>query len=81
MNKVSKLTDKDAYRDQWNHRTKPCLLLGGCMLKVWDIAGMKKISELYAILVVPWAGIYVLEAFESSKLLCPGDKNLCIGSQ
>ena len=29
----------------------------------------------YTILVVPWAEIYVLEAFKSSKIYCPGDKN------
>ena len=41
----------------------------------------EKILQLYTILVVPWAGIYVLEAFESSKIHCPGDKYLCMGSQ
>ena len=39
----------------------------------------EKILQLYAILLVPWARIYVLEAFESSKIHCPGDKNLCMG--
>ena len=41
----------------------------------------EKILQLYAALVVPWAGIYVLEAFESSKIHCPPDKNLCNASQ
>ena len=68
------------------------LLEGGCsntgsdtlyvkkMLKVWDIAGMDKILQLYTILAVPRAEIYVLEVFESSKIHCPGDKNLCMRS-
>ena len=41
----------------------------------------EKILQLYTILVVPWAEIYVLEVFESSKVHCPGDKNLCMRSQ
>ena len=41
----------------------------------------EKILQLYTILVVPWAGICVLEAFESSKIHCPSDKNLCMLSQ
>ena len=27
MNKVLKITNKEAYKDQWNHRMKPCLFL------------------------------------------------------
>ena len=41
----------------------------------------EKILLLYTILMVPWAGIYVFEAFKSSKIHCPGDRNLCMGSQ
>ena len=41
----------------------------------------EKILQLYTILVVPWTGIYVLGAFESSKIHCPGGKNLCMWSQ
>ena len=52
------------------------------MLIVWDIAGMKNLTALHIrLLVVPWTGIYVLEAFESSRINCPGGKNLCMGSQ
>ena len=95
MNKVLKINNKEAYRDQWNHRTKPCLLLGGgCSNTGSDILYIKKmlvnsvghssnekILQLYTILVAPWAGIYIFEAFESLKIHCPGDKNLCMGSQ
>ena len=41
----------------------------------------EKIFQLYTILVVPWAEIYVSEAFKSFEIHCPGDKNLCMGSQ
>ena len=68
MNKVSKITDKEAYRDQWIHRTNPCLLLGGrCFSTGSDILYIKKmlvnsvgnsrdekILQLYTTLVVPW---------------------------
>ena len=56
MNEVSKITDKETYRNQWNH-IKSCLLLwercsntgsdntghqkDACLI-VWVIAGMKK---------------------------------------
>ena len=39
----------------------------------------ERILQLYIVLVVPWAGIYVLEPFESSKIHCPGDKKLVYG--
>ena len=39
----------------------------------------EEILQLYTILIVPWTGIYILEAFESSKIHCPGDKSLCWG--
>ena len=81
MNNVLKSTNKEVYRDQWNHRMKPCLFGGGCSSTGSDILYNKKmhvdsvghsrdekILQLYTILVVPWAGIYVLEAFESSKI-------------
>ena len=90
-----KITNKEAYRDQWNHRMKPCFLLGGgCSSPGSDILYIKKmhvnsvghsrdekVSQFYAIVVVLWLGIYVLEAFESSKIHCPGKMNLCMGSQ
>ena len=74
---------------------KPCLLLGrGCSNTGNDILYIKKmhgnslghirdekILQLYTILVVPGAGIYVFVAFESSKIHCPGDKKSCMGSQ
>ena len=44
---------------------------------VWDIAGMKK-SQFYTILVVPFAGIYVLEAFKSSKSIALVTKTPCV---
>ena len=93
MNKMSKITDKEAFIYQRNHRTKPCLLLEGrCSNTGSDILHIKKMHvnsvrhsrdekslQLYTILVVPLAGIYVLEAFESSKIHCPGDKNVMYG--
>ena len=41
----------------------------------------EKLLQLYTILLVLSAGIYVLEALQSSKIHCPGDKSLCMGSQ
>ena len=38
---------------------------------------MKK-SQFYTILVVPWAGIYVLEAFKSSKSIALVTKTPCV---
>ena len=68
------------------------LLGGGCSNTGSDILYIKKmhvnsvghsrdekILQLYTILVVPCAGIYVLEEFESSKIYCPGDKKLVYG--
>ena len=107
MNKVLKITTKEDYRGQCNHRMKPCLFLAwhyqeDQLIHVVrrgsntgsDILYFKKmhvnsvehttgenILQLYTILVVPWAGIYVLEGFESSKIHCSGDKSLCMGSQ
>ena len=107
MNKVLKITNKEDYRDLWNHRMKPCLALSGrstntccwerdvpILAVIYDILYIKnmhvnsvrhisdeKILQLYIILVVSWAGIFVLEAFESSKIHCPGDKSLCMGSE
>ena len=96
MSKVLKITNKEAFRDQWNYRMKPYFLLGrGCSNTGSDRLYIKKmhvnsvghsrdekVLQFYAIVVVvPWAGIYVLEAFESSKIHCPGKINLCMGSQ
>ena len=68
------------------------LLGGGCSntgsdtlyIKKLHINGVghsrdEKILQLYTILVVPWVEIYVLEALRSSKIHCPGNKNLCMG--
>ena len=69
------------------------LLGGGCFNTGSNILYLKKIHvdsvghtrdekilQLHTILVVPWAEIYALEAFESSKIHCPGDKSLFMGS-
>ena len=95
MNRVLKITDEKAYRNQWNHRRKPCLLLGEgrsntgsdkLYIKKMHVNSVghtrnEKILQFYTTLVVPWAGIYVLEAFESPKIHYYGDRNLCMGSQ